>query len=141
MCISFGGHRVDPNPLDIIHIYLGTCITPFRFYGGEIGISEHISVQSKLSKLPVVSAEAPLQTRVLYSPHTSLCGNIGGVFCCGQPYILFLANASGETLFHLVGEIELIFTCSSYDYVKASILKLGLGLGVVVVVQSFMHSG
>ena len=58
-----------------------------------------------------------------------------------NPISHFSANASGETLFRLVDEIELIFTCSSNDYVKAYILKLGLGLGVVVFVQSFMHSG
>ena len=50
-------------------------------------------------------------------------------------------NASGETPFRLVDELELIFTCSSNDDVKASIVKLGLGVGVVIFVQSFMHSG
>ena len=58
-----------------------------------------------------------------------------------SPISHFSANASGETLFLLVHEIELIFTCSSNDDVKASIIKLGLVFGVVVVVQSFMHSG
>ena len=53
----------------------------------------------------------------------------------------FSVNASGETPFRLVDEIEPIFTCSSNDDVKASILKWGLGVGVVVFVQSFMHSG
>ena len=80
---------VYPNPFDIICPYLGTCVTPGRFYGGELGISEHSSVQSTVSKLPVVSAEAPLQTRVLYRPHTLLCGNLGGAICCGRSYIPF----------------------------------------------------
>ena len=141
MCMDFGGHRVYPNPLYIICPYLGTCITPCRFYGGEIGTSERNSVQSTVSKLLVVSVEAPLQTRVFHRPHTSLCGNLGGTFCCGQPYIPFSANTSGEIPFYLVDEIELIFNCSSNDDVKASILKLGLGVGVVVVLQSSMHSG
>ena len=69
---------VYPNPFDIICPYLDICSTPGRFYGGEIGISEHSSVQSTVSKLPVVSAEAMLQTRLLHRPHTSLCGNLGG---------------------------------------------------------------
>ena len=69
---------VYPNPFDIIRPYLDICITPCRFYGGEIGISEHSCVQSTVSKFPVVSAEAPLQTRVHHRPHTSLCGNLGG---------------------------------------------------------------
>ena len=50
-------------------------------------------------------------------------------------YPIFSANASGETPFPLVDEIELIFTCSSNDDVKVSILKLVLGVGVVVVFQ------
>ena len=58
-----------------------------------------------------------------------------------NPISHFSANASGEIPFHLVDEIELIFTCSSNDNMKASILKSGLGVGVVVFVQSFMHSG
>ena len=58
-----------------------------------------------------------------------------------NPISHFSANASGETPLHLVDEIELIFTCSSNDDVKASILKWGLGFGVVVFFQSFMHSG
>ena len=87
--MAFGGDMVYPNLFDIIRSCFGTCITPYRFYGGEIGISEHSSVQSTVSKLPVVSAEAPLQTRVHHRPHTSLCGNLGGAFCCGQPYIPF----------------------------------------------------
>ena len=98
MCMDFGVHRVYPNPFDIVCPYLSTCITPCRFYGGEIRISEHTSVQSTVLKFPVVSAEAPLKTRVLHCPHTSLCGNLG-------------ANAPGETPFRLVDEIELIFTC------------------------------
>ena len=57
-----------------------------------------------------------------------------------NPISHFSSNTSGETPFHIVDEIELIFTFSSNDDVKASILKLGLGVGVVVVVQSFMHS-
>ena len=88
----FGGHRVYPNPFDIIHPYLGTCITPCKFYGGEIGISEHSSVQSTVSKLPIVSAESPLQNRVLHCPHTLLCANLGGEFCCGQPFIPFFSQ-------------------------------------------------
>ena len=43
--------------------------------------------------------------------------------------------------FRLVDEIELIFTCSSNDDVKALILTCGLGVGVVVFGKSFMHSG
>ena len=78
---------------------------------------------------------------MLHRPHTSLCGSLGGAFCCGQPYIPFSANALGETLFRLVDEIELIFNCSSNDDVRASSLKLCLGVGVVVFVQSFMNSG
>ena len=53
----------------------------------------------------------------------------------------FSANDSGETPFRLVDGIELIFTCSSNDYVKALILMWGLGVGVVLFVQSFMHYG
>ena len=87
--MDFGGHRVYPNPFDIVHPYLGTCITPCIFYGGEIGISEHSSVQSTVSNFPVVSAEASLQTKVLHRSHTLLCGNLGGAFCCGQPYMPF----------------------------------------------------
>ena len=123
--MDFGGYRVYPNPFDIICPYLSTCITPCRFYGGKIGISEHSSVQSTVPKLPVVSAEAPLQTRVLHRSHNSLCGNLGGALFWGQPYIPFSANASGETPFRIVDEIELIFTCSSNDDVKVSIIKLG----------------
>ena len=51
------------------------------------------------------------------------------------------ANSLGEAPFCIVDEIELIFTCSSNDDVKAYILKLGLGVGVVVVVQAFMQYG
>ena len=139
--MDFGGQRVDPNPFEIIFPYLSTCITPCRIYGGEIRISEHSSVQSTVSKLPVISAEALLQTRMLRRPHTLLCGNLGGALCCAQPYIPISANTSGETPFRLVDEIELIFTCSNNDDVKAYILKLGLGVGVVVVLNSFMHYG
>ena len=57
-----------------------------------------------------------------------------------SPISHFSFNASGETPFRLVDEIELIFTCSSNDDVKASILKLVLGIGVVIAVQSCMHS-
>ena len=81
MCMDFGGHRVYPNPFNIICPYLSACITPCRFYGGEIRISKHSSVQSTVLKLRVVSAEAPLQTRVLHRPHTLLCGNLGGALC------------------------------------------------------------
>ena len=130
--MDFGGHRVYPNPFDIIRPYLSTCITPCIFNGGKIGINEHSSIQYTVSKLPVVSAEGPFQTRVIHGPHTSLCGNLGSALCCGQPYIPFSANASGEPPFRLVDEIELIFTYSSNDDVKASLLKLGLGVGVVV---------
>ena len=52
-----------------------------------------------------------------------------------NPISHFSANASGKTPFRLVDEIELIFTCSSNDDVKASILKWGLGVGVIVFVQ------
>ena len=62
-------------------------------------------------------------------------------FAVVNPIYHFSANTSGETPFRLVEEIELIFTCSSNDYVKAYILELGLGLGVAVVVKSFMHYG
>ena len=141
MCISFGGHRVDPNPFDFICPYLSTCITPCRIHGGEIRISEHSSVQSTVSKFPGVSAEAPLQTRVLHRLHTSFRGNLGGALCCGQTCIPFPANASGETPFRLVDKLELLFTCSSSDDVKASIITCGLGFVVVVFGQSFMHSG
>ena len=127
--MDFGGHRVYPNPFDIIRPYLGTCITPCRFYGGEIGISEHSSVQSTLSKFPVVIMEAPLQTRVLHRPHTSFLVNLVVRFAVVNPISHFSANASGETPFRLVHEIELIFTCSSNDDVKLSILKLGLDSG------------
>ena len=72
---------VYPNPFYIIRPYLGTCITPCRFYGGEIGIREHSSVQSTVSKILVSSAEEPVQTRVIHRPHTLLCGNLGGAFC------------------------------------------------------------
>ena len=130
--MAFDGHRVDPDPFNIICPNLSTCITPCRIYGGEVRISEHSSVQYTVSKLPVISAEASLQTRVLHRPHTLLCGNLGGALCCGRPYIPFSANASGETPFCLVGEIELIFTCSNNDDVKALILKCGLVVGVVV---------
>ena len=57
-----------------------------------------------------------------------------------NPISNFSANASGETPFCIVDEIELLFNFSSNDCVKASILKLGLGVGVVVFYQSFMHS-
>ena len=62
-------------------------------------------------------------------------------FAVVNPISHFSANASGETPFRLVYEIELIFNCLSNDSVKASILKLGLGVGVVIVFKSFMHSG
>ena len=78
MLIAFGGDRVYPNSFDIICPNLIACITPCRLYGGKICISEHISVQYTVSKLPVVSAEAPFQTRVIHRPHTLLCGNLGG---------------------------------------------------------------
>ena len=70
VCMDFGGHRVYPNSFDIIRPYLGTCITPCIFYGGGIGGSEHSSVQSTVSKLPVVSLEVQLQIRVIHLPHT-----------------------------------------------------------------------
>ena len=141
VCIDFGGHRVDPNPFDTIFPCLSTLITPSRLHGGEIRIIEHSSVQYMVSKLPIISAEAPFQTIMIHRPHTSLCGNLGGELCCGYPYIPLSANASGETLFRLVDEIDLIFSCSSNDDLKASILTCGLGVGVVVFGQSFMHSG
>ena len=53
----------------------------------------------------------------------------------------FSANVSGETPFRIVDEIELMFTCSIHDDVKALILTWVLGVGVVVFEQSFMHSG
>ena len=56
-------------------------------------------------------------------------------FAVFNPISHFSPNASGETQFCLVDEIDLIFTCSSNDCLKASILKLGLGVGVVVVVE------
>ena len=62
-------------------------------------------------------------------------------FSVVNPISHFSANPSGEILFRLVDEIEMIFTFSSNYDVKAFILKLVLGVGVVVVVQSFMHSG
>ena len=62
-------------------------------------------------------------------------------FAVVNPISHFSANTSGETPFRLVDEIELIFTCSSNDDVKASILKWGLGFGVVVFFQSFIHYG
>ena len=108
--MDFGGHRVYPNPFNVIRPYLGTCITPCRFNGGEIGISEHSSVQSTVSKLPIVSEVVPLQNRVIHRPRTLVRGNLGGAFCCVQPYIPFSANASVETPFRLVDVIELIFT-------------------------------
>ena len=55
-------------------------------------------------------------------------------FAVVNPLSHFSANASGETPFLLVDEIDLIFTCSIHDDVKAFILKLGLEVGVVVVV-------
>ena len=58
-------------------------------------------------------------------------------FAVVGPLSHFSANASGETPFHIVDEVELIFTWSSNDDVKASILKCGLGVGVVVFGQSF----
>ena len=60
-------------------------------------------------------------------------------FAVVNPVSHFSANASGETPFRLVDKIELMFTFSSNDEVKASILKLVLGVGVVVFVQLFMH--
>ena len=62
-------------------------------------------------------------------------------FAVANPISHFSANASGETPFRIVDEIELIFTCSSNDDVKASVIKLELGVGVVIVVQLFMQSG
>ena len=62
-------------------------------------------------------------------------------FAVVNPISHFSANASGKVPFRLVDEKELIFTCSNNDDVKASILKLGLGVGMVVFFQSFMHSG
>ena len=62
-------------------------------------------------------------------------------FSVVRPISRFSANASGETPFRKVYEIELIFTCSSNDDVKALILTCGLGVGVAVFSQSFMHSG
>ena len=53
------------------------------------------------------------------------------------PISHFSANASVETPFRLVDEIELIFTCSSNDDTKALILTCGLGVGLVV----FDHEG
>ena len=61
-------------------------------------------------------------------------------FAVVRPISHFSANASEETPFHLVDEIELIFTCSNNYDVKVSIFKLGLEVGSVVFVQSFMHS-
>ena len=133
--MAFSGHMVYPNPFDIICPYSSTFITLCRFYGGEIGISEHSSVQYTVSKLLVVSAEALLQTMFLHRPHTLLCGNLGDALCYGKSYKPFSANASGETPFRLVYEIELIFTFSINDDAKASILKWGLGVGVVVFFQ------
>ena len=83
---------VDTNPFNIICPNLSTCITPFRLYDEEIRISKHSSVQFMVSKLPIISAEVPLQTRILHCPHTSFCGNLGVALCCGQPYIPFLSQ-------------------------------------------------
>ena len=58
-----------------------------------------------------------------------------------SPISHFSANAPGEIPFHLVDEIELLFTCSINDDVKASILTCGLVVGVVVFGQSLVHSG
>ena len=47
-------------------------ISPFPF-----------SLHFLVSTFPVVSAEAPLKTRMLHRPHTSLCGNLGGALFYG----------------------------------------------------------
>ena len=62
-------------------------------------------------------------------------------FAVVNPISHFSANASGETPFLLVDEIDLIFTCSIHDDVKSLILTWGLIVGVVVFGQSLMHSG
>ena len=62
-------------------------------------------------------------------------------FAVVSPISHFSDNASGETPFRLVGEIDIIFTFSSNYYVKLLILMWGLGVGVVVFGQSLMHSG
>ena len=141
MCIAFGVHRVYPNPFNIIFTNLSTCITPCKLYGVEIRISDHISVLSTVSKLPIIIVEAPLKTRMLHRPNTSLYGNLGGALYCGQTYIPFLVNTSGETPFCLVDEIYLIFSCSSNDDLKASILTCGLLVGVVFFGHSFLQYG
>ena len=60
-------------------------------------------------------------------------------FAVFSPISHFSANASGEIPFCIFDEIELIFTCSINDDVKALILTCGLVVGVVDFVQSFMH--
>ena len=62
-------------------------------------------------------------------------------FSLVKPISHFCANASGETPLCLIDEIEIIFTCSSNDDLKASIFTCGLGVGVFDFGQSFMHSG
>ena len=62
-------------------------------------------------------------------------------FAVVNPTSHFSANASGEMPFCLVDELELLSTCSSNDDVKALIIKCGLGAGVIVFGQSFMHFG
>ena len=57
-----------------------------------------------------------------------------------QGYHKTRCEDGGETPFRIGDEIELIFTCSSNDDAKASIIKWGLGVGEVVSFQSFMHS-
>ena len=140
--MAFGGHRVYPNSFDIIRPYLGTCITPSIFYGGEIGISEHIVVfnlRYRSFRSLVRKRRCKLGRSNVLAPRFVVTLVVR--FAVVNPISHFLSNASGETLFRLVDEIELIFTCSSNDDVKASILKLVLGVGVVVFVQSFMHYG
>ena len=62
-------------------------------------------------------------------------------FAVVNPLSHFSANVSREAPFRLVDEIEMIFTCSSNDDVKASIFKLVFVVGMVVFVQYFMHFG
>ena len=141
MCIDFGGHRVDPNPLYIICPNLSTYITHILPLVGFME-DKYVPVNIVVFNLRYQSCRSLVRKRrrkLGYSTvlKPSCVVTLVTSFAVVRPISHFSANASGETPFRIVDEIELIFTCSSNDDMKELILTCGLGVGLVV----FGHEG
>ena len=72
--ILLGSHRVDPNPLEICAVDLGTSITRSgtAFIGSEHGIRIHCTIQAAMAKLEVVVSKALGSTPVVELPDSKL---------------------------------------------------------------------